>query len=149
MKNDVYDLPESLYEFAYIPNYHTTIQSLAQLAEDEDWSYHSTPSPDTNYPILENYVNNTYRRIAVEKKVAYSAGNKYCCFDTGLVSRTQREPIYMLFAENTNTSQDCYWFFRSFSGVENLMQASFLSCLIWPFIGTILLNWYMTREKSW
>lgn len=114
MKNDLYELPDSLYLFAQIPDYHNTILQLSTLAEAEDWSYHSTPSQGTNLPILENYINNSYRRIAIEKKVAYSKDNKFCCFDTGLISRNQREPIYMMFEENSNPSIDCYWHFSKF-----------------------------------
>lgn len=114
MKNDIYDLPESLYDFAQIPDYHNVIQQLSNMAESEDWSYHSTPMVGTNIPILENFINNTYKRIAIEKKVAYAKDNKYCCFDTGLISRTQREPIYMMFEENANPTIDCHWHFYKF-----------------------------------
>lgn len=114
MKNDLYDLPDSLYDFAQIPDYHNVIQQLGGMVEVEDWSYHSTASPGTSLPILENYIKNTYTRFAREKKVAYSKDLKYCCFDTGLQSRTQREPVYMMFQENTNPNVDCYWYFCKF-----------------------------------
>ena len=70
MKNDLYDLPDSLYDFAQIPDYHNVIQQLGGMVEVEDWSYHSTASPGTSLPILENYIKNTYTRLAREKKVA-------------------------------------------------------------------------------
>ena len=113
MKNDIYDLCESLYEFAQIPNYSDVIENLKNLVEDEDWSYHHTHS-QSSYPILENYINNTYKRIAMEKKVAYSKDLKYCCFDTGLVSKGQGETVYMMFTENTNPNISCYWHFYKF-----------------------------------
>ena len=114
MKNDMYELPESLYEFAQIPDFHNVIGVLEGMAEPEDWTYHSTSTPGIQFPILENYVNNTYKRIAVEKKVSYSKDKKYCCFDTGLITRIQREPIFMLFEENTNPTIDCFWYFSKF-----------------------------------
>jgi len=114
MKNDIYDLPEDLFDFAYIPNFHTTIEKLSQMAEDEDWGYHVLPSIDTNYPILENYTKHTYQRIAVEKKVAYSKDKKYCCFDLGLLTRSQREPIYVLFTENSDPNYKTYWQFHKY-----------------------------------
>ena len=41
MKNDMYELPDTLYDFAQIPNFHTVIEDLANLAEAEDWNYHN------------------------------------------------------------------------------------------------------------
>ena len=64
MKNDMYELPDTLYDFAQIPNFHTVIEDLANLAEAEDWNYHNQTDPQTDYPILENYLRNTYIRLA-------------------------------------------------------------------------------------
>ena len=66
MKNDMYELPESLYEFAQISDFHGVIEDLAAMAEDEDWNYHNTASA-SNLPILENYIRNTYIRLSREK----------------------------------------------------------------------------------
>ena len=112
MKNDAFDLPESLYDFAQIPNFSNMISDLANLAEDEDWAYKS--SKVGGLPILENYIKNTYTRLAHEKKISVSKDKKFCCFDTGLISRTQAEPIYMLFCENINSKIKCYWHFSKF-----------------------------------
>ncbi len=115
MKNDMYDLPEDLYGFAQFSNFHSAIADLQLLAEDEDWKYHNTVNmPNVDYPILENYINNTYTRLSREKKIAYSKNNKYACFDTGLLSKGLREPIYALFEINNNPSIDCYWHFEKF-----------------------------------
>ncbi len=114
MKRDMYELPENLIDFAQIPYYRSTIEDLANFVEDEDWNYHNPPSSSSDYPILENYIRNTYTRLSREKKVAYSDDKKYCCFDTGLLSRNQHEPVYMQFCENTNPTIDCYWYFSKF-----------------------------------
>ena len=114
MKCDVFDLPESLYEFAQIADFYGVIEDLANLVEDEDWNYHNTLGTTTDFPILENYIRNTYIRLAREKKVAYSSDFGFCCFDTGLLSKVQHEPIYMQFCENTNPNIDCYWYFSKF-----------------------------------
>lgn len=113
MKNDMYELSESLYDFAQIPNFPGVIEDLKNIVEDEDWTYHNTAT-SSNYPVLENYVNNTYRRIAIEKKIAYSKDLKYCCFDTGLISKNQGETVYMMFKENVNPNVNCYWHFEKF-----------------------------------
>lgn len=113
MKNDIYELCESMYDFAQIPDFPNVISDLKNIVEDEDWTYHHTSS-NSAYPILENYINNTYKRIAIEKKVAYSRDLKYCCFDTGLMSKGQGETVYMMFIENTNPTVDCYWHYHKF-----------------------------------
>jgi hypothetical protein len=114
MKNDMYELPDNMYDFAQFADYHGTMHDLASLAETEDWNYKNTTYPDTDIPILENYFNNTYKRIAIEKKIAYSSDNQFCCFDTGLITKAQREPIYSLFVMNANPTIDCYWHFKKF-----------------------------------
>lgn len=114
MKNDMYDLPDSMYDFAQFSDYHATMHNLESLAEQEDWNYKKIACPDTNIPILENYFNNTYKRIAIEKKMAYSTDTQHCCFDTGLITRTQKEPIYALFSLNGNPNIACYWHFKKF-----------------------------------
>lgn len=115
LKNDVFDLPDSLYDFAQIPDFPDVINQLSNLAEKEDWNYHhSTDNGGTGHPILENYLKNTYRRLATEKKIAFSTDSKFACFDTGLISRTQNEPIYIMFTQNTNPTLNCYWHFYKF-----------------------------------
>lgn len=55
MKNDAFELPESLYEFAQITDFPKVIESLSDLAEKEDWTYQYSPDTDkTGYPILAN-----------------------------------------------------------------------------------------------
>lgn len=70
-----YDLPVSFYEFAFMPKFDDNIESLASLAEPEDWDYHNTPMTESK-PILRNYVKYTYQRIAEEKKEAVTKDEK-------------------------------------------------------------------------
>lgn len=115
MRNDPFDLPSTLYEFAQIQNFQATIDQLSHIAEQEDWTYQNpTSSAGSRLPILENYINNTYKRLATEKKVAVSEDKRYACFDTGLMSRTQNEPIYMMFKQNYSQTVECYWHFDKF-----------------------------------
>lgn len=110
----MYDLPEVLYDFAQFSGFRDSMIILADLAEPEDWNYHGETVANTNRPILENYFKNTYARLAIEKKIAYSKDNQFCCFDTGLITKGQKEPIYALFAVNSNPAIDCYWHFHKF-----------------------------------
>ena len=101
--------PEELFEFAFIPEVDEQLAKLADLAEEEEWSYKHTPM-DHPYPILYNYVRYTYRRLAEESKLALSEDGQYCCFNTGLVTSNQ-EAIYASF--EVNRRQDAQgWFFK-------------------------------------
>ncbi len=88
---------------------------LAQKAEEEDWQYEDVTSStvnniigsfETNYPILRNYLNYTFKRVDEENKVIYDTGDeknaKYACFNTGLISRNLSKPIFGLFEVNAN-----------------------------------------------
>lgn len=113
-KNDKYELPEDFGDFAFMPKFKENIEELSELAEEEDWSYKNTPS-DSDYPILENYIRYTYKRIAEEKKVSLSRNEDMICFDTGLITRKQAEPIYILFTVNKLTEIKNYWHFYKFA----------------------------------
>lgn len=111
---NAYDLPENFREFAFMPKWESDIAFLAnELAEHEDWGYKNTVSP-TPYPVLENYIRYTYKRIAEEKKVAVTKDEKFACWNTGLITPNQ-EPIYILFSENQFPDRQNYWHFSKFA----------------------------------
>ena len=112
MRNDKLDLPENLFDFAFIPQFRDKIEELANLAEEEEWGYVNTPS-NSNHPILENYLKYTYKRLAEEKKFSYSRDGNNCCFNTGLVTRNQ-EPIFAAFNQNMLDGTHQYWHFWKF-----------------------------------
>lgn len=114
VKNDRYDLPEEFIDFAFMPKFDENIRQLKLIAEDEDWAYQNTPT-DSEYPILENFIKYTYKRIAEEKKVSFSQDDRFACFDTGLVTQKQQEPIYILFNENKLPDCQSYWHFWKFA----------------------------------
>lgn len=53
MKRDIYDLPESLYDFTQIPDYRGTIEELANLVEAEDWNRFATQYPLVRVSLLD------------------------------------------------------------------------------------------------
>ena len=134
MKNDMYELPDTLYDFAQIPNFHTVIEDLANLAEAEDWNYHNQTDPQTDYPILENYLRNTYIRLAREKKIAYSTDSKYC----------YRKTSTNLYMHNLRKTQIRMWaaigIFQSSSEEANMRYKDTHSYQKWHFIGMTQLN---------
>lgn len=89
-----------LFRFAYIPEMKQRIEELAALAEPEDWDYKYSASEHTK-PILYNYVQFTFARVKVEKKIICSNGarDELACFNTGLVTDNQ-EPVFGLFSKN-------------------------------------------------
>jgi hypothetical protein len=107
-----YDLPESFSKFVLMPKFDDNIETLAQLAEPEDWDYKNTSNP-TSKPILRNYIRYTYKRLAEEKKVAVTPDEKYACWNTGLVTPNQ-EAVYIVFAENKLPDHPAYWHFWKF-----------------------------------
>jgi len=126
-KNQRFDTPESLLSeklddgdyttnaFAHFDNYGTAIESLAGLAEEEDWSFGSGDGRQQfEFGVLSSYLKSTYRRVAQESKVLFSPEGGFACFDTGLLSRDQLEPLYALFVPNSHPAATSFWKFQTF-----------------------------------
>lgn len=95
---NAYELPDNFREFAFMPKWDSDIATLANdFAELEDWEYKNTPTT-SQFPVLENYIKYTYKRIADEKKVAVTKDEKFSCWNTGLITPNQ-EPIFVLFTK--------------------------------------------------
>lgn len=112
MRHDKTDFTDDFFDWAYVKNYQDVLKDLAELAECENWQYINNPSTYSNYPILDNYLKYTYKKIAKEKKISFDKTDTICCFNTGLVTPVQ-EPIYMEFKENPAPG-DQYWIFKMF-----------------------------------
>ncbi|MCK2167089.1 DUF3825 domain-containing protein [Thalassospira xiamenensis] len=111
-KNSAYDFPQDFYDFAMMPRFDDSLEFLRNLAEPEDWNYKNTEATHPN-PILRNYINYTYQRIAEEKKLAITADEEFCCWNTGLITSNQ-EPIFMLLERNKIEEKAPYWHFKKF-----------------------------------
>ena len=111
MSDNSYIYP--LYKFAYIPQMTEQLEILANMAEKEEWSYQFTSS-DFPKPILFNYIQYTFMRIQEEEKFSQTNDNRFCCFNTGLVTEYQ-EPIFMVFEKNNHKDFPSPWRFRQFS----------------------------------
>lgn len=101
--------PDDFFDFAFIPETDDKLKELADEAEQEDWSYHNTPSTHP-YPVLYNFVRYTYRRVAEEGKIALSDDGQYACWNTGLVTEAQ-EPLFASFEVNRKQGAQP-WFFK-------------------------------------
>lgn len=83
-----------------------SLSSLANLAEDENWG---EPTNEVEYPILNNYLRNTYRRLVIEEKIGISENDNYAAFNTGLLN-IYSEEIFGLFERN-NQEDAQEWYF--------------------------------------
>ncbi|MBX2952232.1 MAG: DUF3825 domain-containing protein [Leadbetterella sp.] len=89
-----------LFGFAYFPNYESSITFLANtLADKEAWNFSDTIV--RNNSILKNYLEFTFRKLQQEKKIIFTGGNKFACFNTGLVTENL-EDIFAFFEEYKN-----------------------------------------------
>ena len=114
MKNDKELLTDVLFDWAYVPGWSYMINNLADMAEKEDWQYVNNPSDYSDYPILENYVKYTFKRVSKERKIAFDKTDSYCCFNTGLVTDMQ-DPIYIQFKENIGEGTQFWMYNKLFS----------------------------------
>lgn len=90
----------ALDRFAEIDDIDGHLEQLANLAHNENWDYKYVKSR-WKYPILYNYIYNTFDRIFDENKVAIvdTGKVKIACFNTGLVTEMQEE-IFGVFTPN-------------------------------------------------
>lgn len=101
--------PQSIFEFAYIPDVDLKLQDLAKLAESEDWTYKKSES-EYPLPVLFSYISYTYKRLIEEDKIVISESGEWACFNTGLVTENQ-ESIFATFSKNKTEDKEP-WYFR-------------------------------------
>lgn len=109
-----------LFQWASIPK--SKIKRLSELALEERWYYGETPTQEEgNFPILENYLKYTFKRLCFEKKILIGSieigsnpkhSEEYAAFNTGLVDK-KYEYIYALFKQNTQYPTP-YWYLLDF-----------------------------------
>ncbi len=75
--------------------------ALRNLALDERWSFGLADEPETDLPILWNYLRFTFLRLQSEGKVGESFVEhaEFAAFNTGLVDK-RYEPIFAVFKHN-------------------------------------------------
>ncbi|MCB0835663.1 MAG: DUF3825 domain-containing protein [Bacteroidetes bacterium] len=89
-----------LEKFANLGKLQQHLESLAQLAQPENWDYISQQTG--SYPVLRNYLRQTFKRLEEEDKIEYTTspdGKEYACFNTGLVTEKQ-EDIFAYFVRS-------------------------------------------------
>lgn len=97
-----------LYDYMYWGDYNKQIESLANKAMEEIWSFEG----NNDYIILKNYLSYTFDRLQKENKVIET--DKYCLFNTGLFT-SNYVPIYTYGELNkSNLSNAQKWYFKGF-----------------------------------
>lgn len=117
-------IPADLFQFAYIPAWFEQLYELSRLAQPEPWRYrhpeYETQNDQT--PILERYLNQIFRKQAVEYNYApaqkadnaFYMRNEFSCFHTGLYTNGFKD-IYMCFDRNKKLDTLKQWYFKGFA----------------------------------
>lgn len=104
-------LMPDLFSFAYVPNWYSQLDMLAEMALPEPWRFKNpiylTKNPDT--PILERYIHAIFKKQLIDYKDErnpssaadyFHIENEFCCFHTGLyiafLSKGQSSPQFNL-----------------------------------------------------
>ena len=100
-------LMPDLFSFAYVPNWYSQLDMLAEMALPEPWRFKNpiylTKNPDT--PILERYIHAIFKKQLIDYKDErnpssaadyFHIENEFCCFHTGLYTRRYKA-IYACF----------------------------------------------------
>ncbi len=90
---------QTLFQFAFCgtkSDFSKALNHLAQIAEDEEWSYGDNP-----FVILQKYIQWTFKQCYVQDKILYSEKNgaMYACFNTGLLTKNGHD-IVAIFEKN-------------------------------------------------
>lgn len=124
-------IPVDLFDYAFVPAWFEQLYELAQMAISEPWRYicpeYEMKNDET--PILERYINQVFRKQAVEYNYTppdyadnvFFIRNEFSCFHTGLYT-PQYKGIYMCFDRNKKRDTLKKWYFRGFAdeGSERL-----------------------------
>jgi hypothetical protein len=104
------DWPDKLFDLIFIPAMNEKLDELKSLAEAENWEYQNT-TDEHHLPILFNYIQYTYSRLAQEDKITVSDDGQCLTFNTGLVTPNQ-EPIFAFSNTNRDSGSNAPWFFQ-------------------------------------
>ena len=118
-------LMPDLFSFAYVPNWYSQLDMLAEMALPEPWRFKNpiylTKNPDT--PILERYIHAIFKKQLIDYKEEripsnaerfFHIENEFCCFHTGLYTRRYKA-IYACFDRNKKKDSMLEWYFRGFA----------------------------------
>lgn len=94
------DTRHALDKFAYLGMWDEAINSLSNLAQNEEWDY--LDEKTGGKPVLNSYIYQTFIQLSKENKIEYAESNgiqTYAAFNTALVTDKQEE-IFAYFEIN-------------------------------------------------
>jgi hypothetical protein len=111
-------LPSRIDDFCIWPRYTEKLDTLASLADTEDWAYpeKTITINATQHPVLSNYIKYTYSRLAEPAENKILIENDVACFNTGLFTSLY-ESIYAFFGKNKHyeeNNKNPKWFLVGF-----------------------------------
>ena len=71
-----------IFDYAKVADWEDRLQKLANMAEQERWTYRAVPS-SSPVPVLDAYVRYTFMRVHEQQRIAEVA--ELACFNTGLL----------------------------------------------------------------
>ena len=116
-----------IFDFAKVADWDDRLRDLAELAEQERWTYEHVPDKSP-LPILDSYLRYTFLRSHEQGKIAET--DRLACFNTGLLTPGQEE-IFGVFRLSDNfhldqpqSSQNKKWFLTTWirSGERQLTE---------------------------
>lgn len=119
-----------IFEFAKVADWEERLQNLADMAEEERWTYLHVPD-SSSLPILDSYIRYTFLRVHEQGEIAEEG--RVACFNTGLLTPNQEE-IFGVFkiSENFDPEQppsptNKKWFLQNWSRSGERQLTSFLA----------------------
>ena len=145
-----------LFQFAYIPSWYEQLYELSQLAAPEPWRFRqpSYETQNTETPILERYINQVFRKQAIDYSCApegqagqiFYLNQEFACFHTGLNTKDYKS-IYMCFNRNKRLDSLRKWCFKGFTTEDSPW---FKYVLLLPSRPTYAMRQWMTYyDPEW
>lgn len=85
-----------IFDFAKVADWEDRLQTLAEMAEPERWTYNTVPS-EKPLPILDRYILHTFIRSYDQQRIVEA--DNMACFNTGLLTPAHEE-IFGLFTQS-------------------------------------------------
>lgn len=119
-----------IFDFAKVADWDSRLQTLAEMAEPERWTYLRVPDKSP-LPVLDSYMRYTFLRVHEQGHVAER--DRLACFNTGLLTPHQEE-IFGVFkvSDNYNPAQPAghhnkKWFLLGWARAGERQLTSFLA----------------------
>lgn len=121
-----------IFDYALVADWEDRLDTLADMAEPERWTYMSVPAPHgIRLPVLDSYMKFTFLRLFDQGKIAEV--DDVACFNTGLLTPGQEE-IFGVFSvsENFDSSRPVAhdnrkWFLKTWARSGDRILTSFAS----------------------